>query len=589
LPSPVAGVVTSLGGEVGDVLAVGSALIRIETTADVNGEVHARPAPRAHGADRTRRAAAGARRSAAAPGARIERPRPSRRQQRRVGRAGGASTRHLAGHRSRNRHWYRSGGSRGCTATLDTHLQQQTTTATPRRISPPIEVSDDSVDEVKVVGLRRNIAQRMDLAKTRIPHFTYVEEVDVTDLERLRAYLNQERLDGESRLTLLPFLMRATVVSVVDFPQMNARYDDDNGVVNRHRAVHLGIATQTAKGLMVPVVKHAEGRDLWGYADEVARLSIIARNGSITVEELTGSTITISSPRRAGRDRRDSDHQLPRGRDHRGEQGGDTAGVHRRHVVPASDHEPVVVVRPSSGRRRRRRGVHPTDQSTARDTRSNVHALTQGACHAGGSMSVPAPTLTGRHVQLEQLRIEFAEELTAAGNEERSSYGWTPVPPTVDGMQRYIAGLLDDQEARTVVPFVQRSDQRRRTRRLHALPYVSSGGVAGDLPGEVEIGGTWLAASAQRTAINTEAKYLLLRNAFDDWDVHRVAICTDSRNTQSRTAILRIGAAFEGILRSHRGSYAPGEENIVARDSAMYSVVRADWPEVKRLLEARLA
>jgi len=203
-------------------------------------------------------------------------------------------------------------------------------------------------------------------------------------------------------------------------------------------------------------------------------------------------------------------------------------------------------------------------------------------------MSVAAPTLTGRHVQLEQLRIEFAEELTAAGNEERSSYGWTPVPPTVDGMQRYIAGLLDDQEARTVVPFVQRriSDGALVgcTRYLRLEWW---GG--GDLPAEVEIGGTWLAASAQRTAINTEAKYLLLRNAFDDWDVHRVAICTDSRNTQSRTAILRIGAAFEGILRSHRGSYAPGEENIVARDSAMYSVVRADWPEVKRLLEARLA
>jgi len=202
-------------------------------------------------------------------------------------------------------------------------------------------------------------------------------------------------------------------------------------------------------------------------------------------------------------------------------------------------------------------------------------------------MSVPAPTLTGNHVQLEQLRIEFAEELTAAGNEERSSYGWTPVPPTVDGMQRYIAGLLDDQQARTVVPFVQRrlSDGALVgcTRYLRLEWWA-----AGELPAEVEIGGTWLAASAQRTAINTEDKYLLLRNAFDDWNVHRVAICTDARNTQSRTAILRVGASFEGILRSHRGSYAPGEENIVARDSAMYSVVRAGWPDVKRSLEARL-
>jgi N-acetyltransferase len=202
-------------------------------------------------------------------------------------------------------------------------------------------------------------------------------------------------------------------------------------------------------------------------------------------------------------------------------------------------------------------------------------------------MSVPAPTLTGNHVQLEQLRVEFAEELASAGNEDRSTYGWTPVPPTTEGMERYITGLLGDQQARTVVPFVQRR--------------LSDGALVGctrylrlewwgarDLPDEVEIGGTWLAASAQRTAINTEAKYLLLNNAFDAWNVHRVSICTDARNTQSRTAILRIGAAFEGILRSHRGSYAPGEENRVARDSAMYSVTRADWPAVKSGLEGRL-
>ena len=121
-------------------------------------------------------------------------------------------------------------------------------------------------------------------------------------------------------------------------------------------------------------------------------------------------------------------------------------------------------------------------------------------------MSVAAPTLTGTHVQLEQLRVEFADELTAAGNEERSTYAWTPVPPTVDGMRRYITGLLADQEARSVVPFAQRR--------------LSDGALVGctrylrlewwggkDLPDEVEIGGTWLAASAQRTPINTEAKF----------------------------------------------------------------------------------
>ncbi len=202
-------------------------------------------------------------------------------------------------------------------------------------------------------------------------------------------------------------------------------------------------------------------------------------------------------------------------------------------------------------------------------------------------MSVAAPTLTGTHVQLEQLRIEFAEELTAAGNQDRSTYGWTPVPPTVEGMQRYITGLLNDQQSRAAVPFAQRrvSDNALVgcTRYLRLEWWGAK-----QLPDEVEIGGTWLSASAQRTPINTEAKYLLLANAFDTWGVHRVSICTDARNEQSRTAILRIGATFEGILRSHRGSYAPGEENTVARDSAMYSIVRGDWPAVKQGLEDRL-
>ncbi len=202
-------------------------------------------------------------------------------------------------------------------------------------------------------------------------------------------------------------------------------------------------------------------------------------------------------------------------------------------------------------------------------------------------MSVAAPTLTGTYVQLEQLRVEFAAELVAAGNEDRSTYGWTPVPPTVEGMERYINGLLSDQQARSVVPFVQR--RRSDGRLVGCTRYLRLEWWGGnDLPDEVEIGGTWLAASAQRTPINTEAKYLLLSNAFDDWNVHRVSICTDARNAQSRTAILRIGATFEGILRSHRGSYARGEENTVARDSAMYSVTRAEWPGIKAGLENRL-
>jgi 2-oxoisovalerate dehydrogenase E2 component (dihydrolipoyl transacylase) len=158
--------------------------------------------------------------------------------------------------------------------------------------APP---TDDAVDAVPVVGLRRNIAQRMQLAKERIPHFTYVEELDVTNVEQLRARLNEQYEDQRPKLTFLPFLMRAIVEAIADFPQINARYDDDNGVINRHRSIHLGVAAQTPKGLMVPVVRDAASRDLWDTAAEVARLAVAARTHKITLEELTGSTITITS------------------------------------------------------------------------------------------------------------------------------------------------------------------------------------------------------------------------------------------------------------------------------------------------------
>jgi 2-oxoisovalerate dehydrogenase E2 component (dihydrolipoyl transacylase) len=157
------------------------------------------------------------------------------------------------------------------------------------------QITGDVVDAVPVVGLRRNIAQRMQLAKERIPHFTYVEEIDVTDVERLRAQLNEQYGEQRPKLTILAFLMRAIVEAITDFPQMNSRYDDDNGVVNRHRSIHLGVAAQTPKGLMVPVVTDAASRDLWDSAAEVARLATAARTHKITLEELTGSTITITS------------------------------------------------------------------------------------------------------------------------------------------------------------------------------------------------------------------------------------------------------------------------------------------------------
>ena len=135
----------------------------------------------------------------------------------------------------------------------------------------------------------------MQESKRRIPHFGYVEEVDVTELEALRQHLNAAHGKARPRLTVLPFLMRAVVKAAARFPQINARFDDEAEVVQRHAAVHIGIATQTPSGLMVPVVRHAEARDLWDSAAEVSRLAAAARDGSAARDELSGSTITITS------------------------------------------------------------------------------------------------------------------------------------------------------------------------------------------------------------------------------------------------------------------------------------------------------
>jgi 2-oxoisovalerate dehydrogenase E2 component (dihydrolipoyl transacylase) len=153
----------------------------------------------------------------------------------------------------------------------------------------------NGIEPVKVIGLRRKIAEKMQDAKRRIPHFAYVEECDLTELEDLRAHLNATKRSDQPKLTLLPFLMRALVLALPDFPQINARFDDDNGVVYRHDNVDIGIATQTDNGLIVPVVRHAEARDVWDSATEVSRLAKAVRNNSATKEELSGSTITITS------------------------------------------------------------------------------------------------------------------------------------------------------------------------------------------------------------------------------------------------------------------------------------------------------
>ena len=150
-------------------------------------------------------------------------------------------------------------------------------------------------EEIKVIGVRRLIAQRMAEAKRSIPHFAYVEEVDVTELESLRQHLNANRREGAPSLTYLPFLVLALARVLERFPQCNALYDAERNVIVRHRAVHAGIATQTPDGLKVPVVRHAESRGLWDLATEIRRVSESARDGSARKEELAGSTITVTS------------------------------------------------------------------------------------------------------------------------------------------------------------------------------------------------------------------------------------------------------------------------------------------------------
>ncbi|MGB5800964.1 MAG: dihydrolipoamide acetyltransferase family protein, partial [Mesorhizobium sp.] len=167
--------------------------------------------------------------------------------------------------------------------------------AQPARAAGHGLVRNKAVEEIKIVGLRRKIAERMALSVSRIPHITYVEEIDVTALEDLRAALNKEKRADRVKLTLLPFLMRAMVKAIAEQPQVNALFDDEAGIVRQYGGVHIGIAAQTPTGLMVPVVRHAEARDLWECGAEVSRLAEAAKSGTATREELSGSTITITS------------------------------------------------------------------------------------------------------------------------------------------------------------------------------------------------------------------------------------------------------------------------------------------------------
>jgi 2-oxoisovalerate dehydrogenase E2 component (dihydrolipoyl transacylase) len=310
IPSPVAGKVAALGGEPGQVMAVGSELIRLEVEGEGNVKagapagVAAQAAVAAPVAAPTPARATAAPVAGSAPDAEPPQAAPTRATPSRAApapmRAPGDKP--IASPAVRRRAWelgielqfvHGSGPAGRITHDdLDVYLASR---GQPMASAAPGRRERHGEEAVPVIGLRRKIAQKMQEAKRRIPHFSYVEEIDVTELEALRAQINAKHAASRGKLTLLPLIARAVVLAVEEFPQMNARFDDDAGVVTRYRPVHLGIATQTDAGLMVPVLRHAEAQDLWGFSREVTRLAEAARSGKAARDELAGSTITISS------------------------------------------------------------------------------------------------------------------------------------------------------------------------------------------------------------------------------------------------------------------------------------------------------
>jgi 2-oxoisovalerate dehydrogenase E2 component (dihydrolipoyl transacylase) len=274
MTSPVAGRIVALHGELGEKAAVGAPLIELEVEGAGNAADEPPPAPPAKAEPAARqKEPAPPPEPVAAPSGKVQAS-PAVRQR---ARALGIELGSLAG----------SGPQGSIThADLDALFAGGTT---------PFPALRDGAEEVKVIGLRRKIAEKMQESKRRIPHYAYVEEVDMTELEALRGRLNAAKRSDQAKLTVLPFLIRALVLVLPDFPQVNALFDDRAGVIHRFKAIHAGIATQTENGLLVPVVRHAEKRDLWGCAREIARLASAARENKATKEELSGSTITITS------------------------------------------------------------------------------------------------------------------------------------------------------------------------------------------------------------------------------------------------------------------------------------------------------
>ncbi|TCA74883.1 2-oxo acid dehydrogenase subunit E2 [Rhizobium leguminosarum bv. viciae] len=288
IPSPVNGTVTWLAGEVGDRIAVKAPLVRIETAGDVSeaqsvgisqtpiteatrAEI-AKPAPAAPtpAAIPVPAAPPPAEKPLAAPSVRL------------FARESGVDLRQVQA---------TGPAGRILREDIEQFLSQGTAPATAKNGF----ARKTATEEIKLTGLRRRIAEKMVLSASRIPHITYVEEVDMTALEELRATMNGDRRPDHPKLTVLPFLMRALVKAISEQPDVNATFDDDAGIITRYGAVHVGIATQTPAGLTVPVVRHAEARGIWDCAAEMNRLAEAARSGTATRDELSGSTITISS------------------------------------------------------------------------------------------------------------------------------------------------------------------------------------------------------------------------------------------------------------------------------------------------------
>ena len=292
MESPVAGVVTKVAGEAGDVIAIGSMLVEIETATDVSqAESPVQVEPVATVEDELPHAPEPV---AAEPAVVQERPATASAQSPRISAdhkvTASPAVRQRAKELGVELTDVKAAGGHVRHADLDAFLAYGSGQG--YRASHISARRDDEI--VKVIGMRRRIADNMAASKRHIPHFTYVEEIDVTAIEAMRADLNANR-GTRPKLTMLPLLIVAICKTIPQFPMINARYDDENGVVTRHGAVHLGMATQTEAGLMVPVIRDAQDRNIWQLATEIARLADAARCGSAKSEELSGSTLTVTS------------------------------------------------------------------------------------------------------------------------------------------------------------------------------------------------------------------------------------------------------------------------------------------------------